>query len=209
MRSNAVKSCAVGAMLFGGALSMTQTASAGLTWLGSHNDWNSANQSFLYYGFFQSETVAASVGTASLSALTGSVSRDGFVGSVNYSATTGPGFSVSLSANGGPGRFQVMGARVFTVTGTESVSITYTRPQQYGLFTLDRVTDPGQQDSILYVTQSGVVNADLTAGTYRLMWVVDAEGQAFSGQVFSFVPAPGALALLGAAGLVSGRRRRA
>ncbi len=205
MRSNAMKTCAVGAMVVGGALSMTQTASAGLAWLGSHNDWNSANQSYLYYGS-ELEIVAFSVETASLSALTGSVSLDGFVGSVNYSATTGPGFSVSLSANGGPGRFQVGGARLFTVTGTESISITFTLPQQYGFYTLDRVTDPEQQDEILYGTP-GVVNADLTAGTYRLAWAVDVEGQAFSGEVISFVPAPGAIALLGAAGLM-GRRRR-
>ena len=32
MRSNAMKTCAVGAMLFGGTLGASQAASAGLTW---------------------------------------------------------------------------------------------------------------------------------------------------------------------------------
>lgn len=205
MQMNAIKKCASGAVLVGATLGMSQTASAGLTWLGTYDGWQSANQSYLITSNTGYDSVVTSLAAASLSAISGSVSRDGFVGSVDYSATTGPGFSVSFSANGGPGNFHVTGARLFTVTGTESISITVTRPQN-ALVLLDRVTD-GSQDSVGQI-DSGVLNVNLTEGTYRLAFVMSVDGQSFSGQTLSVVPAPGALALLGAAGIVGKRRRR-
>jgi MYXO-CTERM domain-containing protein len=205
MQVNAIKKCAAGAMLVGATLGMSQTASAALTWLGTYGEWQSANQSYLITSNVGYEVVAVSLATESLSAISSSVSRNGFVGSVDYSETTGPGFSVSFSANGSPGHFHVTGARLFTVTGTESISINVTRPQN-ALVILDRVTD-GMHESVGQV-DSGVLNVDLTAGTYRLAFVMSVDGQAFSGQTLSVVPAPGALALLGAAGLVGKRRRR-
>ena len=205
MRVNAMKKCAAGAMAVGATLGMSQTASAGLTWLGTYGSWQSANQSYLITSNQGYDAVVTSLAAESLSAISGSVSRNGFVGSVDYSATTGPGFSVSFSANGAPGHLHVTGARLFTVTGTESISITVTRPQN-ALVLLDRVTD-GSQESIGQI-DSGVLNVNLTEGTYRLAFVMSVNGQSFSGQTLSFVPAPGALALLGAAGLVGKRRRR-
>ena len=205
MQVNAIKKCAAGAMLVGATLGMSQTASAALTWLGTYGEWQSANQSYLITSNVGYEVVAVSLATESLSAISSSVSRNGFVGSVDYSETTGPGFSVSFSANGSPGHFHVTGARLFTVTGTESISINVTRPQN-ALVILDRVTD-GMHESVGQV-DSGVLNVDLTAGTYRLAFVMSVDGQAVSGQTLSVVPAPGALALLGAAGLVGKRRRR-
>ncbi len=205
MQVNAIKKCATGAMLVGATLGMSQTASAGLTWLGTYGGWQSANQSYLFYSSGGYDVVALSTGADALSAISGNVSRDGFVGGADFSATTGPGFSVSFSANGGTGNFLITGARLFTVTGTESLSINVTRPQN-ALVILDRVTD-GMQESVGQV-DSGVLNVDLTAGTYRLAFVMSVDGQAFSGQTLSVVPAPGAFALLGAAGLVGKRRRR-
>ena len=156
-------------MLVGATLGMSQTASAALTWLGTYGEWQSANQSYLITSNVGYEVVAVSLATESLSAISSSVSRNGFVGSVDYSETTGPGFSVSFSANGSPGHFHVTGARLFTVTGTESISINVTRPQN-ALVILDRVTD-GMHESVGQV-DSGVLNVDLTAGTYRLAFVI-------------------------------------
>ena len=205
MKTNAMTKCAVGATMLGGALGAALPASAGLTWLGTYGAWQSANQAYLFHSAGANDIVALSTGTDALSAISGSVSRDGFVGSVDFSATSGAGFSVGFSANGGSGYFLITGARLFTVTGVESISITVSRPQN-ALVILDRVTD-GEQESVGLV-DSGVLNVDLSAGTYRLAFVTSVDGQPFSGEVISFVPAPGALALLGAAGLVGSRRRR-
>ncbi len=84
--------------------------------------------------------------------------------------------------------------------------MTLIRPQSAWLF-LDRV-DGGIQDSIGSLTNGGTLNVTLTEGTYRLSFGVDVEGQPFSGQFLTVVPAPGAIALLGAAGLIGSRRRR-
>jgi hypothetical protein len=97
--------------------------------------------------------------------------------------------------------------RIFTVTGTEAISIAFNRPLQAsgGLFTLLNIAS--SDDYIVSQNTSGVWSGNLTAGTYQLTWSMAFDDQAFSGEVISFVPAPGALALLGAAGIM-GRRRR-
>lgn len=205
MRSNSVKSCAVGAMVVGGALSMTQTASAGLTWLGSGTVGLSNYDSFnkLYVG---GDPHWDNAGNNALLAFSGSAGAN--VSSFG-SETAGLGFSVGFSTDGAPGYIEVVGQRVFEVTGTYELTITLTKGFDAGFGRVIASLWKPDGDVVQY-DGTGIHNVTLSAGTYMLDFAADSlDSAAYSGDFISVVavPAPGAIALLGAAGLV-GRRRR-
>lgn len=206
MRSNAVKSCAVGAMVVGGALGMTQTASAGLTWLGSgavesFGAFDSGN-----FVFVNGSNVLSEVGVNALLAFSGGAGVPASGLNVSYfgSETAGLGFSVGFSTNGAPGLINVNGQRVFEVTGTETLTITLSNG--WGGNVLASVW---KTDGTIVDYGVGIHTMTLGAGTYLLEFSSESfDSAAYSGDFISVVPAPGAIALLGAAGLVGARRRR-
>lgn len=214
MRLNAMTKCALGVMAYGGTICMSQTASAGLTWLGQFQHGATLRESrnsaleFVPNTFPPIERLLTN-GSPALSAETAGL---GSFGMVSYSATNAAGFSASLTHNGlSQGQFLSQVIRLFEVTGSESVSWTLSRAGSgyafYTLFNFDTNQVVRQE-----TTTSGPLtwSTTLTAGTYSLAFevVTSNGGAAFDGQIVSFVPAPGAFALLGAAGLVGKRRRR-
>ena len=189
-------------MIFGSTLCASQTASAGLTWLGNFGGLQSAN----YYQVGGLQDSDSGEGALYPSFGSAFIPETGFTGDWSISATTGPGFAASLTAEG-LGLFRISGQRLFTVTGTEAISITLTQPTGGQVYaTLDRYD---QFEAIGDLTGTGVVNFNLTSGTYLLYFSGEVNsGAPFSGEFISVVPAPGAFALLGAAGLAGKRRRR-
>ena len=108
---------------------------------------------------------------------------------------------------------QSQGYRYFQVTGSQAVNFSVsnsgpTSAASFGVYSMTaQIWDSSTQGNF---TQT------LTAGVYFMTYVVAIdidpstyEGVAGSATVNFVVPAPGAMALLGAAGLVGGRRRRA
>jgi hypothetical protein len=207
MRSNAMKTCAVGAMLFGGTLGATQAASAGVTWLSEFAPGGVYAVSTNYAVFGSTELLTT--GAASLLADGGVDGAD----SITYSPTTSSGFTISASAS----NFYAEATRFLSVTdsvdaslsvglnGGQEVSFVSFSIQQWNGSGWDLIS--AGSAGLPSLTPSLSWSGTLAGGTYRLTVGGQNDG-AFEGTMASFVvPAPGAVALLGAAGLVSRRRR--
>ncbi len=198
MRSNAMKTCAAGAMLFGGSLGVAQEAGAGIS-------WTAINASAYAYG---DGTPGAATKSLSNYLSTQTASNAGY-SSVGLGAFSTSGFAMSAQTAAG-GSFFVTCGHAFTVTDSVTVSIS-------------GVGFAGKANGFQLYDESGIIwnsteavgafssgELVLQAGTYSL------QGGVFSNAVtggqeivldFSIVPSPGSVALLGAAGLM-GRRRR-
>ena len=230
MRKNSMTKCAVGAMLFGGTLGVSQAASAGLTWTGRG------------IGDF-SDTYSDRLLQVGNSLTTSGVAADAYesaaFGATTFSATGAdaslyPGASVSFSgltpsgenANSWSTSAIVPGATpgydlnatfstfylFFTVTGNQQVTITTAAGLEAGSLWNVILAGNGAPEYSFVAGPSGSANSQtftLTAGDYYVSAFMTA-GAGFSGDMMNFtVPAPGAAALVGLAGLVGARRRRA
>jgi MYXO-CTERM domain-containing protein len=224
MRSNTMKTCAVGAMLFGGTLGVNSIAEAGLTWkaqgLGTSATDSSTGPSFNYAqaGYYDVQTAE---GASALNAF--SYTNQGRT--VSFSATTASGFSMSINTGATPDPYGAGGIakRFFSVAAGSSVvlDLTTTGLQsssflngwqiwKYNGASYQPAAGIGNQTGYLPVS-AGVSTSTVTlgAGEYwvRLSAIVGTSYNGVAGTL-TVVPAPGAIALLGAAGLVAGRRRR-
>ena len=214
MRTNAMTKCAVGAMLFGGTLGVS-TAHAGITWLGS-SGLSGPGESFTYASASIYESWQEVTGAASL--LESSFTSSGRT--ISFSAATASGFSMSLTGAGGSGwggtayRWFIVaeGSTVDIALSVNSI-INSSLPYVTSGFQLQKWVN-GNATEIAggMASSSGPVSwsGTLTAGLYNV--ALDGyTDQSYSGTYasFSVVPAPGAAALVGMAGLVGGRRRRA
>ncbi len=209
MRSNAMKSCAVGAMLFGGTLGVVSTAEAGLTFT------NADVAPTLNYAYSYSSRESAFVdrGFSATSVTFGSLN-------VAWSATTGSGFSTTVTQSGSDD-YIASTTRTFTVTDSQQVTFSWIRS---GNLAFAIVTGPSTFEPVpglgagwdtlpsgfsRTTAAAGTVTVTLAAGNYRItsdLGFYTTTGPASFNLV---VPAPGAVALLGAAGLVGMRRRKA
>jgi len=230
MRSNAIKTCAVGAMLIGGTLCANSTASAGLTWLGTVTDGD-------FVGSNSERTLE--VGNVVTTTGWGFTAYDNAAfGAATYSNVNAPGASVSFSgltpsgdnANSWSVSATVSGASAgyvpnatfsttqfyFSVTGTQQVTLT-TAAGLVGGSSWEIFGPSNGWDTALWSFDStgstGTANTQtftLTEPGQYYMSVTMTAGAGYSGDMFNFtVPAPGAAALLGLAGLVGGHRRKA
>jgi hypothetical protein len=213
--------CAVGAMLFGGTLGMSQAASAGLVFnLNGPSPWGATDGTFntAYTAFSNSYVEAYNYSFAATTAtLTTGLSA-------SWTATSdSTGFNVNVLAPATQGlESYVQATRSFTVTGSQQITMTWSGSSSIGLTKYNGgsynnpnnwsqpFTAPGwAMDSFnLYSNSSpsGTFTTTFGAGTYYVFnQLANVQGASFS---FA-VPAPGALALLGVAGLVGARRRRA
>ena len=219
MSTNAMKKCTVGAMLAGGSLLATQTAlgEGTVTWNNSQA-WSELVSNGMdptpNYDFVQGGTLGV-VGTG-----TSSITNASF--DYTNSAT---GFSMS---NGSVVEGWLAAGREFTISGLGvgqgvSVSAMMNLVGVAGQISFMREVTPGYWGSAFYLNGDLAFAAEdgplttaglLGNGTYQIGLMAGSADEPYStyaasGTFASFtVPAPGALALLGAAGLVGSRRRR-
>ena len=196
MRNKTLTSSMAGALLFGGTLGVTGAADAGLT-------WDSGN----VYAPFSCNNISEFVdGLGGGSATSGA-------NSLTLSPLTSTGFSITAT---NPDNVSMLfGDYYIGFSLSESTTITISGTAPAGNLNGNNIyiTDAGSS----YVFNISPVSAaysnqvTLAAGNYTVggFFSVPA-GSGYSGTMMNFsVPAPGALGLLGAAGLIGARRRRA
>jgi MYXO-CTERM domain-containing protein len=237
MRNNTIVKGAVGAMLFGGTLGAASPASAGLTWNASGGGGgpglipvNSSNYAVSYDSGPNDTYLRSSTATGwNFEAYQGTVNGATGPTAISFSAVTSSGYSVSVSGSTASGYVNVV--RVFTVTDAQQITISWTgrtgaatiglangpsavngwgtvaalSAQGWGAST--QPTVPGGSQINTSIAGSYSYTVTLGAGNYYVANTVSL-GDAGASMSFTVVPAPGALALLGVAGVVGSRRRR-
>ena len=197
MRNKTLTSSMAGALLFGGTLGASSVANAGLTVTRAdiYLDVNAAAK-------FQTSNLTA--------AMAGGVAYDnGTGGSVTLSPFTSAGFTLTANSAGGAATWSVFTC-YFTFTADTLTTATLsgnTAAESAVIFLLDNTSNStlflrGEGDSGVEWTSGDIV---LAAGHSFTLTVnpVNANGSTEVATVLNFaVPAPGALALLGVAGVV-------
>ena len=221
MRSNAIKTCAMGVMLCSGTLGLSQSASAGLTWsTDSNGTWGDFPSIYL--------NLVSGGNARPTQELTSLISP--------YTLTRDPSdplqdvvgkasMSFSGLTSSGPN------ANSWSISGFVPSDTPTVRAMTYGYLWCQVTGLGGQQITVTLAAGSSndltILNQDgdivtafsggnsesflLSEGIYQVYFYGEsAVGSSFSGELVNFtVPAPGAAALAGLAGLVGGRRRRA
>ena len=203
MQFQTLKTTAIGAMLFGGTLGAASVANAGLTVTAAdiYLDVNGAAQ-------FKTSNLAT--------AMAGGIAYDvGTGGSVTLSPFTSAGFTLTANSAGGAATWSVFPS-YFTFTADTLTTVTLsgnTAAEGAVIFLYDNTSQ-----STLFLRYSGDSGVQWTSGEIDLAaghsFTVNvnpgiANGSTEVGTVLNFaVPAPGAAALIGLAGLVATRRRR-
>ena len=203
MRNNTMTKCAVGAMLFGGTLGGATAASAGV--VGVPGNTSVAALQLAYDG-----SAYQSIGVNS-SPMDGPVSfSDSTYGSVTCSQFTASGFSLVVNSTAAATQQTFFVQQNFTVT--EAVNFTLTGYLPSAGSGSSNISNGAN----VYADSGSALGAfstsgTLQAGTYRFQYTNGgggAQDRTLFNLSFSAVPAPGAVALVGLAGLVTGRRRR-
>ena len=203
MRNNTMTKCAVGAMLFGGTLGGATAANAGV--LGISGNTSAAALQLAYDG-----SAYQSFGVNS-SPMDGPVSfSDSTYGSVTCSQFTASGFSLVVNSTAAATQQSFFVQQNFTVT--EAVNFTLTGYLPSAGSGSSNISN----GATVYADSGSALGAfstsgTLQAGTYRFQYTNGgggAQDRTLFNLSFSAVPAPGAVALVGLAGLVTGRRRR-
>ena len=195
--------CAVGAMLFGGTLGGATAASAGV--VGVAGNTSVASLQLAYDG-----SAYQSIGVNS-SPMDGPVSfSDSTYGSVTCSQFTASGFSLVVNSTAAATQQTFFVQQNFTVTEAVNFTLTGYLPSA------DSGSSSITAGTTFYADSGSALGAfstsgTLQAGTYRFQYTNGgggAQDRTLFNLSFSAVPAPGAVALVGLAGLVTGRRRR-
>ncbi|MEY4942078.1 MAG: hypothetical protein RL254_259 [Planctomycetota bacterium] len=214
MQSNHMKTRTVAAILVGGSLAATSSASAGLTWMGSASD--PAMDSVVQLSAF-SPTKSDFVQLVGADALTAGTATMG-ASTISYSGIDAQGgwaLSGSLPNVEGSHVRSDNNTLFFEVTGQQQVSFL----SAAGLGSMQvRIMNWNTLEMLLdhYDFSDNTAAFDwsqtLEAGVYSMQFNAASRDEgdiAFSGDMMTFtVPAPGALALVGAVGLFGARRRR-
>ena len=214
MQSNHMKTRTVAGILVGGSLAVTSSASAGLTWMASASD--PAMDSVIQLSAFspaKSDFVqlvgadALTAGTATMGASTISYSGIDAQGGWALSGSL-PNVEASyVGSNNNTLFFEVTGQQQVSFWSAAGLGSMQVRIMNWNtLEVLLEHYDYSDNTEVFDWSQT------LEAGVYSMQFNAasrDAGDIAFSGDMMTFtVPAPGALALVGAAGLVGARRRR-
>jgi len=202
MRSKTVMTCAASAMLFGGTLGVAQEAQAGLTW--TSVSASASNYTSNQNAYQTNSNAGTSIFT------TGS----NFIG---FSAATSTGWSITASNAGGNSLAAWGVYNEFTVSSATTVVISgngfgntngnFFQLNSASTMLWSNQTAPNSGVEVTGAYSSGPIT--LQAGTYTLTGAVYTTGSFGSSTLLEIavVPAPGAIALLGAAGFVARRRR--
>ena len=220
MQSNYMKTRTVAAILVGGSLAVTASASAGLTWMGSASD--PAMDSVIQLSAFSpakfSPAKSNFVQLVGADALTAGTATMG-ASTISYSGIDAQGgWALSGSLPNVEGSYVGSNNNTlfFEVTGQQQVSFSSAAglgSMQFRIMnwnTFETLVD--HYDFELDNTAAFDWTETLEAGVYVMQFNAASRSEgdiAFSGDMMTFtVPAPSALALVGAAGLVGARRRR-
>ena len=211
MQSNAMKSCAVGAkfgmraktpVLVAGVVSTLIAASASADFIPAN--WT-LSQNSLVDDFYDGYPLISVGQTVTVGGSDGLVGGSGILSSSSMELVSGNSFVRGITWY----------STVALSTGTISVDYAFGNPNGdngdwdgagwvlNGVFTAVVTNENGPR--------TGTITFSVNAGETFGFGVFTAEGGAGSGAAIftNFVPAPGAIALLGAAGLIGGRRRKA
>ena len=229
MRKNSMTKCAVGAMLFGGTLGLAQAASAAVvTFLNtapgtgpyarrSYSALSGSGTNEIVFDSFAAGSLSKTTTTnSSVLDWTAPVPAGVFSDSITMKASRLPGTSSASTSNNFSGTF----FRVFTVTGGSAdwqgslANNGLTGELSFAIWIIDPTTGAGEEtafDLIVNMTGTQVENfsGTLAAGTYGMYTTFGIKQNTSLSTFATFsIPAPGAVALLGAAGLIGARRRR-
>ena len=205
MQSQTLKTAAIGVMLFVGTLGAASVANAGLT----------VTAASIYLDV--NANAAAQFQTADLTAaMAGGMAYDsGTGGSVTLSPFTSAGFTLNANSAGGAIWSVYQSSFTFTADTLTTVTLSGDTAGDSAIIVLWDNTSNSPL-FLRFAGDSGVAwtsgDIVLTAGHEFTLTVnpYGATGGTETGTVLNFaVPAPGALALLGVAGVVGVRRRRA
>ena len=200
MRTQTITPLMAGALLFGGTLGVATAANAGVV-----GNASAANLQLAYDG-----SSGDSFG-ASGSPMAGPVSfSDSTYGSITCSQFTASGFSLVVNSTAAANQQSFFVQQDFTVT--EAVNFTLTGYLPSAGSGSSNISN----GATVYADSGSALGAfstsgTLQAGTYRFQYTNGgggAQDRTLFNLSFSAVPAPGAVALVGLAGLVTGRRRR-
>lgn len=238
MRKNSMTKCAVGAMLFGGTLGLAQSASAAVVNAGGTVTFlatapgTAPSYALAYSGIGLSGGFSGGFGSVN-NTLQSSFTRSGT--NLQVTASVAGSSPVAVFADGLAFQATRSGTstatstmtfyRVFTVTGGMAVfagslsnngatSTTIFRSME--LYLVDPVTGVAgvtpvaAEGGVLTGNQSLNFSGTLAEGTYSLFIQSALATGTYTNTTYATfnIPAPGAMALLGAAGLVGSRRRR-
>jgi MYXO-CTERM domain-containing protein len=216
MKSSIHKATAA-AMLFGGTLGVTAATSAGVTAFGGAtvaNSWCSFDVS-AYNGESGYSDVLSS---ASGNPVSGAVSlADATYGSATCSQFTSSGVSITTAftaaAFSGGASPSITFRQAFTVSADVVMNWSAALPSSGGFLRIDVVGGSGSVPTTYWNgSNSTLTLAANGAGEHYLLSYGSFDSAIQGGTAlsvsFAAVPAPGALALLGVAGLAGGRRRR-
>ena len=214
MQTNLTKTASFAATLIGGSLAVTSSASAGLTWMGSASNPSMDSGIQLYASSTTKSDFVQLVGASALTAGTATMGAS-TISYTGIDAQGGWALSGSLPNVEGSHVRSDNNTLFFEVTGQQQVSFW----SAAGLGSMQvRIMNWNTLEMLLehydYSDNTEVFDwsQTLEAGVYSMQFNAasrDAGDIAFSGDMMTFtVPAPGALALVGAVGLVGARRRR-
>lgn len=199
MHNKTFRNVTMGAMLFGGTLGAATPASAGLAWTAAD----------VYMGPNGNYWASSDLGTV----LAGNTIT-GTDASLSLSPVTSSDFSLTSASTGGVWsifaftlNFSTDSATTISLSGNTAADSSY-------LTVLDNASS-GVVFSRYFGDASAWNSGDLTLGAGNYSVIINTGGIANGGTdtgdvlVFTVVPAPGAAALIGLAGLAAGRRRKA
>ena len=214
MRTQTINPLMAGALLFGGTLGVSAVASAGVVAFGGATTANS----WCAIDVTVSESYDPPLAFASGNPVSGAVSlTNATYGNATCSQFTSSGVSIITSftsaALAGGAAPSITFRQAFSVTADVVMNWSALLPSSGGSLRIDVLGGSGSSPTYWDGTNGTLTLAANGAGEHYLLSYSSFGAAIQSGNAlsvsFAAVPAPGALALLGAAGLVGARRRRA
>ena len=217
MRTQTITPLMAGALLFGGTLGVSAVASAGVVAFGgatTANSWCAIDVSAYNPSSYSSDVLSFASGNP----VSGAVSlTNATYGNATCSQFTSSGVSITTSftsaALAGGAAPSITFRQAFSVTADVVMNWSALLPSSGGFLRIDVVGGSGSPPATELTGTNGTLTlAANGAGEHYLLSYSSFGAAIQSGNAlsvsFAAVPAPGAAALIGLAGMVAGRRRR-
>ena len=217
MRTQTINPLMAGALLFGGTLGVSAVASAGVVAFGgatTANSWCAIDVSAYNPSSYSSDVLSFASGNP----VSGAVSlTNATYGNATCSQFTSSGVSITTSftsaALAGGAAPSITFRQAFSVTADVVMNWSASLPSSGGSLRIDVLGGSGSSPTTYWVGTNGTLTlAANGAGEHYLLSYSSFGAAIQSGNAlsvsFAAVPAPGAAALIGLAGMVATRRRR-